>query len=582
MSRFSRRRLPIRRSFPEPSDAGVAPLAPDRYLGWLARRQWTSILAGTLYDTIWLSGLALIPWAIGRAIDEGVIPGDLQRLLLWVGVVLWLELQHAAIQGIRDRGGIINWTRATFRSLQHLGRHVAVAGQAVARRVASGEVAATVAGDAMGVAHLYYMIGALTASVISYTVVSVLLLGASVPLGLLVIIGVPVFSGIFFLLVRPLRARQGEQRAAAGRMTSLAADTVAGLRVLRGIGGERMFVERYRERSRATQHAGIHVAWPLAAVEGLQLLVAGILVVALTWLGALFVLDGSLQPGELVSFYGYASFLVLPIRLIAGAISVYTRSQVGAGRITTILGIAPLVVDDGDHGPPALVAELHDPESGVRVPAGRIIGLVADDPAETALIADRIARFDDATEGAVYWGGVATRRIPIAGLRERIVVADSEPFFFTGTLREQLDPSGRQDDAGIARAVHAAGADDVLDALPEGLDTAVTERARRFSGGQRQRLGIARAFLTDASLLVLVNPTGAVDAHTEGRIAGKLRDVRGGRSTLLLTSSPLLLAAADEVHVVRDGRVVESGSHSDLLEHSDAYRAIVRREEGIA
>ena len=228
------------------------------------------------------------------------------------------------------------------------------------------------------------------------------------------------------------------------------------------------------------------------------------------------------------------------------------------------------------------MAELSDPQSGVIVPAGRIVGLVADDPTETALIADRIARFDDATEGAVYWGGVATRRMPITGLRERIVVADSEPFFFTGTLREQLDPNGHEDDAGIARAVHAAGADDVLDALPEGLDTAVTERARRFSGGQRQRLGIARAFLTDASLLVLVNPTGAVDAHTEGRIAGRLRDVRGGRSTLLLTSSPLLLAAADEVHVVSDGRVVESGSHSELLEHSAAYRAIVRREEGIA
>ncbi|HTE60111.1 MAG TPA: ABC transporter ATP-binding protein, partial [Solirubrobacteraceae bacterium] len=361
-----------------------------------------------------------------------------------------------------------------------------------------------------------------------------------------------------------------------------AADTVTGLRVLRGIGGEGIFLSRYRERSAETRDAGARVAWPLAAVEGLQLLVGGLLVVGLTWIGALFVRDGSLQPGELVSFYGYAGFLILPIRLMAGAVSMYTRAQVGAGRITKVLAVPPLITHDPDPLPaPTLPGVIEDEASGVRVDPGRIVGLVGGNPREVADIAERIARFDDATDAAVRWGGIPTRRIAIDELRSRIVLADSEPFFFTGTLRDQLDSRGAHDDARIAQAVHEVAAADVLDALPDGLDTAVTERARTFSGGQRQRLGIARALLTDADLLVLVNPTGAVDTHTEARIASRLRAARAGRSTLVLTSSPLLLAVTDEVQLVRGGRVVETGTHAALMESSAGYRAIVQRDEGI-
>jgi ABC-type multidrug transport system fused ATPase/permease subunit len=575
--------MPHLQRLPEPLAPASPPGTPNRFLAWIARRQWRSIALGVLYDTIWLSGLALIPWAVGRAIDEGVIPGDVPRLLLWAGVLLWLQLQHAAIQGVRDRGGIINWSRAAFRTLQLLGRQVAGTGQAVSRRMASGEVAATAAGDAFGIAHLYYMIGALTAAMISYAVVSVLLLTASVPLGLMVLLGVPVFSGLFFVLVRPLRARQNAQREASGRMTTLAADTVTGLRVLRGIGGEGIFLGRYRERSAETRAAGITVAWPLAAIEGLQLLVGGILVVGLTWVGALFVRDGAIEPGELVSFYGYAGFLVLPIRLMAGAVSMYTRALVGAARITGVLAVRPLADDDPrPRSAPDGVVDLHDETSGLRVAAGRLVGLVADRPEEAAAVADRVARLGDDPAGVVRWGGIPTRRLAIGTLRERIVLADPEPFFFTGTLRDQLDPHGEHDDARLSAAIHAAAAEDVLEALPDGLDAAMTERARTFSGGQRQRLGIARALLSDADLLVLVAPTGAVDAHTEGRIAGRIGAARAGRSTLVVTASPLLLARMDEVVLLRDGRVAETGTHAGLMETSAGYRAIVAREEGIA
>jgi ABC-type multidrug transport system fused ATPase/permease subunit len=163
------------------------------------------------------------------------------------------------------------------------------------------------------------------------------------------------------------------------------------------------------------------------------------------------------------------------------------------------------------------------------------------------------------------------------------VLTDPDPRLFTGGLRSQLDPDGSHDEATVRAALDAAAAADVLDALPKGLDDEVTERARSFSGGQRQRLALARALLTDAETLVLVEPTSAVDAHTEATIAARLRAQRAGRTTVVVTASPLLLDHADTVAFLADGRLVAEGTHRELL-HADgmvggAYRDTVTRGE---
>jgi ABC-type multidrug transport system fused ATPase/permease subunit len=149
---------------------------------------------------------------------------------------------------------------------------------------------------------------------------------------------------------------------------------------------------------------------------------------------------------------------------------------------------------------------------------------------------------------------------------------------FTGTLREELDPDGRRQDDELLAAIRTASAEDVLVALTDGLDSEVEEKGRSFSGGQRQRLILVRALLADPSVLVLVEPTSAVDAHTEARIAERLRAARTGRSTVVLTSSPLLLDRVDEVIFVAAGRVVAVGKHRQLLETDPQYRRTVTRQ----
>jgi ABC-type multidrug transport system fused ATPase/permease subunit len=381
-------------------------------------------------------------------------------------------------------------------------------------------------------------------------------------------------------VIKPLQARQAVQRDEVGKLTALGADTAAGLRVLRGIGGEGAFFRRYRDRSQDVRHAGVQVALPQSTLDAGQVFLPGLFVVVVTFLGARFAISGKIDVGDLVAFYGYAAFLVIPLRTAAEAVDKVTRALVGARRMLDVLEVERDVAD-----PQAPAAEpppgvpLVDPRSGLVVEPARFTCLVSADPDESAALADRLGRFGG--KDGVLLGDVQLRDLPIDVVRRRVVVSEADPLLFSGTLRAVLDPWRRSDDDEILAAVCIADAEDVLDALPEGLDTNVDERARSFSGGQRQRLVLTRALLSDAEVLVLVEPTSAVDAHTEARIARRLHYARAGRTTLVATTSPLVLDQADRVVLVSAGRVVAEGVHRELLRSNPRYRETVTRGEDL-
>jgi ABC-type multidrug transport system fused ATPase/permease subunit len=401
--------------------------------------------------------------------------------------------------------------------------------------------------------------------------VAVLLLTASVTLGLVILIGVPAFSLVLGPLLRPLHARQHEQRAEVGHLTSLGADTVAGLRVLRGIGGEEAFVGRYREQSQRVRATGVEVARSQSLLDATQVLVPGTFVVLVTWLGARFAVDGRITPGQLVSFYGYSAFLLTPLRTLTEAADKLTRAMIGCRRLMTYLRVER-DLDDTGVSTAAAGGALHDPASGFTAEAGRLTAVVSPDPEQASALADRLGRF---VESDTYLGDVALRDLPLDVVRRRVLVADKSPVLFSGRLGDELGADRER----VAAAVVTASAEDIVEALPEGLDTVVDEGARTFSGGERQRLQLVRALAADADVLVLDEPTSAVDAHTEARIAARLTAARRGRTTVLLTTSPLLLAHADTVALLEDGRVVATGRHADLLRSTPSYAGLVLRGE---
>jgi ABC-type multidrug transport system fused ATPase/permease subunit len=300
--------------------------------------------------------------------------------------------------------------------------------------------------------------------------------------------------------------------------------------------------------------------------------------VVVTWLGARLALEGKISAGELVAFYGYAAFLVIPLRVAAEAVDKITRALVGAQRMLAILRIDPLVTEpESAAEPPPEGVPLLDERSGLVVEPGLLTCVLTRSSDEGARVADRLGRF--AEDGRVSLGQTPIDALSIEAIRRRVVVSETDPLLFSGPLRDELDPWGRASEEQLLEGIAVANAEDVLDAVPDGLDGHMEERGRSLSGGQRQRLVLARALLSDAEILVLVEPTSAVDAHTEARIARRLRDARRGRTTVVFTASPLVLDQADRVVFLDGGRVAATGTHRELERTSASYRYAVTREE---
>ncbi|MFD0658080.1 ABC transporter transmembrane domain-containing protein [Thermocatellispora tengchongensis] len=370
----------------------------------------------------------------------------------------------------------------------------------------------------------------------------------------------------------PLHRRQHEQRELQGDLATRAADIVAGLRVLRGIGGEQVFAARYREESQRVRRAGVRVASVESVLEGAQVLLPGLLIAAVTWLAATFAMEGRISGGDMVAFYVYAVFLIAPLRTLTEAADKLTKGHVAARRVVRILSLEPEIADTGTAaGAPS--GALADAASGVVVRPGVFTAIAADLPGHAAALADRLGRYAD---GEVTYGGVPLRDLPLAEVRRRVLVADNDARLFAGRLRDELVTRGEAD---VAKALYAACAEDIVEALPGGLDAVVAESGREFSGGQRQRLRLARALLADPEVLILVEPTSAVDAHTEARVADRLAGARAGRTTVVCTTSPLVLDRADHVIYLEGGTARAEGTHRELLAACPGYRATVTRGE---
>jgi ABC-type multidrug transport system fused ATPase/permease subunit len=560
-----------------PADPGI----PDdrsatRYLGWLARRSWVSIGGGIAFAIVWMICQALVPAIVGKAIDAGLTGRDGRELLVWGLVLLGVGLVQAGAGVSRHRLTVFNWLAAAFRTVQVAVRQSNRLGSALPRRLDAGELVA------IGTADISHIGGALditargAGSLVAVITVTVILLVTSVPLGLVVVLGVPLLMAVAGLLIRPLHHRQQAYREQQGRLTGRATDLVGGLRVLRGVGGEPVMSARYRDESQTLRSAGVHVAHVEASLDAAQVLLPGILLVLVTWLGARFALAGQITIGQLVSFYGYAAFLVAPLRQLTETLDKLTRGHVSSRRVVTMLRVGTDLPDPAHAIPAPGHGELIDRVSGVVVRPGLVTAIAAAVPADAVAIADRLGRYVDTEPGAeATLGDVPLKDLDLATVRERILVADNDARLFSGPLCHDLDPTGT---ASVAAALAAANADEIVAALPDGLDTEVAERGRSFSGGQQQRLRLARALIADPEILVLVEPTSAVDAHTEARIADRLGPARRGRTTVVCSTSPPVLDRADVVLYVESGVAVATGTHRELLSGSPGYARTVLRE----
>ncbi|GAA1215757.1 ABC transporter ATP-binding protein [Kitasatospora nipponensis] len=554
--------------------------SPLRYLWWLIICQPWRAAAGALLGSVWMASLTLPPYLLSRAIDDGLQAGHTGALLGWVGALVAVAVVNAVLGGLRHRTMTKLRMNASFRTVEVVVRQATRLGAVLPRRVSAGEVVTIGIGDVGRMSMALTCIGPGVGGVVAYLVVAALLLAISPLLAAVVLLGVPLLAVLVGPLLSRLQRREAAYRERQGALAARLADLVGGLRVLGGLGGKELYAERYRRES---QHlcadgyrVGVVTSWLQALGGGLPAL----FLAAVTWLAARMAAHGSITPGQLVAVYGYVAVLVVPVSFFIEAGHDISRGLVSAARVIRFLRLEPARASGAGTGGaaeelPEGPATLHDPDSGVELAPGRLTALVSARPGEAAAVVDRLGRFADS---AATWDGRRLDRMDPGPVRERIVVADNEADLFAGTLRDLLAGRRERAESDIAAALHAAAAQDVVNGLPHGLDSAIDAQGRNLSGGQRQRLRLARALLAEPEVLLAVEPTSALDAHTEAAVAARLPAARAGRSTLVTSTSPVLLDRAEVVHYLVDGTVAASGSHRELLRTEPGYRALVARD----
>ncbi|MFI6359219.1 ABC transporter transmembrane domain-containing protein [Streptomyces sp. NPDC050743] len=564
-------------------DAYEDPGTPDtrggwRYLWWLVLRQPGRSLAGALLGSVWMVLLAAQPYLMARSVDEGLVPGRLGVLAAWTAVMFVVGSVNAWLSIMRHRTMTRVRMDAYFRTVKVVVGQVVRLGAALPRRAGAGEVVTIGVGDVHTVAQSLTVVGPGVGSAVVYVVVAGLLLAISAPLAVVVLLGLPVIALVTGPLTLRLQGAETAYRERQGVLTARIGDLAGGLRVLNGLGGKGLFADAFRQDSRRLRAQGYRVGAVASWVQALGVGLPTLFLAVVTWLAARLAAQGSLTIGELVSVYGYVAVLIGPVAFFVQMAYDLNRGVVAARRVVRLLRLEP-EPDEGTLPAPEGPAELHDPASGVRVVPGRLTALATARPAEAAAVVDRLGRFGptDAT-----WGDVRLDAVPLADVRRRILVADNEADLFAGPLREVVAAGHTADEQELGQALYAAAAEDVVRGLPDGPDSPVSGQGRNLSGGQRQRMRLVRALSADPEVLLAIEPTSALDAHTEATVARRLRQAREGRTTVVTSTSPLMLDRADTVLFLVDGKVAASGPHRRLLAAQAGYRALVARDtEGV-
>jgi ABC-type multidrug transport system fused ATPase/permease subunit len=592
--------------------------SPARFLFWLLGKQRWLIVGGTFFGLLWFLPGTLAPYLLGKAVDEGVTKHDLQTTVYWALALAGVIIVGVSCDVLASIFQISSWLDALYRVQKLVSRKVTQMNHVIARRVPAGEMLSVASSDADTFGALGEVSGRALAALASFGFVTVLVLNESWQLGIVVLVSAPVILGVSVPLMVPMQRNQRVERERSSTLTGMAVDIVSGLRILRGVGGERTFGDNYARQSQRVKWAGTRAGFWWAGIQAISTVLTGVLLVLLTYIGVRQMMSGDLTVGQLISFFGYAMFLSRPFMTFFEFIQKWVAGIVSARKTANLLSEEPPWREPTD---PAAwrLGPIVDEASGFRAEPGQLTIIVSAVPDESANLADRLGRYLPMESGPVrvvgeetvaqdrkgrklarakqaeraglaardeeranrHWGvsvdGVDLARLNLRELRRHVMVVDAGAQVFAGTLQSLIDPHRDHTREQAEEALWVASGDDVWDALPEGWQGTLDERGRGLSGGQRQRLVLARSLLIDPDVLVMVEPTSAVDAHTEARIAERLPGYRCGRTTVLTTVSPLWLRHADKVVLLQDGVVTATGTHADLMAREPAYRSVVVR-----
>lgn len=552
----------------------------------LLRRNRGRLIGSMALLSMWQLCEALVPVFIGIIIDRAITDLDGRDMVIWgVGLlVLFLVLSNGYRFGARLGFEVLQREAHSLR-LEIAGH--ALRPQGARSTTVTGEVLSLATSDAEKVGGLARSIGYAVASACSAIFSVVVLMRADLVVGLVVVIGVVVTLALIQLISPVIARRSSEQQERIAHASGLATDLIRGLRVLRGIGAEDTAIHRYRARSRVARDASIRTATSHAAMQGLTIGLSGVFLAVVGLTAGQRALQGSISVGELVAVVGLAQFLAEPLRGLGHVGAQVATAYASAVRISDFLA-TPALLSNGpkDAVQGSGIGLVGVTTSALRgldldIEAGSLVGLVVDDPMGAAHLVEVAAGERVPESGSLRLAGTDLAALSISARRTAMLVVPHHTDLFAGTLRDNIDLGAMLPADTLDLVVAASAVSDVVSLHPEGLDQPVTAGATTFSGGQQQRIALARALAADAPILLLHEPTSAVDAVTEQHIADGIRTLRHGgatvpRTTLVLSSSPAILGQADRVVIIRGGVVVADGP-PDEVRSGTHYRELVLR-----
>lgn len=537
---------------------------------------------GTVLMGLYQAGETAFPIALGLIVEHTLQHRSPTALGLSIGALAVI----ITTVSLSWRFGMRVLQKANTTEAHRWRVRVAACGlQPVARDVdlKSGEVLTIATEDADQTADIIEVVPLLISSVVAVLVAAVALGLADLRLGLLVIVGTVAILSVLSVMSRRIGASTQEQQARVARAGAKVADLITGLRPLHGFGGNHAAFGSYRRVSTEAKEQSITVARVNGVYAGTALALNAALATAVTLTAGYLAFAGHINIGELVMAVGLAQFIMEPLKLFSEMPKYVMMARASAERMALVLS-APPVTEPGTGSPaPGGTLEIDGLRHGVlrgvefEVAAGEFVAVAAYQPRAAADFAAVLALSvpPDTYGGVVRVGGRALAELSAEAVREHLLVNPYDGEIFAGTLRTNIDPSGTS--TMLPDAVEASMLTDVVALHREGLDYAIRDRGANLSGGQRQRLSLARALAADAEILVLHNPTTAVDAVTEQLIARNIARLRRGRTTVVITSSPAVLDAADRVLVLDDGLITAEDTHRNLLSTDEAYCLAVAR-----
>ena len=564
-----------------------------RFVRAVVSEQRRGVVGAVLSGLLWQTGAVAAPLVVKYAIDHGIVPRDHEALVFWLLLLLGVGLLEVCAGAFRHLYAIRNRANSDARVRDALFAHALRLDASYHDRVGPGELLSRASSDSQHIARMMDAIGHTIGYALTVVAVATVMLILDPTRALIVLIPVPIVTVAAWLYSRKYDLGTRELQASWAEASTLVEEGVSGIRVVKGLGAGDALSGRFGGKSDEIMDRALRLARLDAVFMPVLEMLPLLGIAAVLWIGGRSVIAGDLTVGSFVAFNAYVVILVWPLRVLGQRVTTLQKALAAASRITEVLEAEPRLAE------PRTPVELQ-PEGDIRlegvrfghegehavldgldlhVAPGESLALVGPTGSGKSTVAGLLARLYDPEEGRVLLDGHDLRELRLSEVRRAVALVFEETFLFSESVAENIRV-GRPDatDEDVRRAAALAGAAAFVDDLPDGYETVLGERGFSLSGGQRQRIAIARAILADPAVLVLDDATSAVDATKEHEIRAALAEVMHGRTTLVIAHRPATIALADRVAVLEGGRIVEEGTHEELIACSPRYRGLLALE----